>query len=87
MQLIESICEIPECGYITVNNILSNRVAVLFSVPSHEWNKLEQSKEWKNFQALFEKLQISQTAQLYLDKYRDTFARADTIMQANERKG
>lgn len=48
---------IPEEGYVVVSNILSNYVAVQFAVPDHEWSELEQSKEWRAFQALLEKAQ------------------------------
>lgn len=57
MYLIESIKTITDLGYEVTGNILSDQVAVLFSVPSHEWNELGQSKEWKDFVASLEKCQ------------------------------
>lgn len=44
----------PPLGYLEA---VSDRAAILFSVPSPEWRKLQESKEWKDFQALFEKCQ------------------------------
>ena len=52
--IASQIREIPDCGYVTINNILSSHVAVLFAAPSHAWNELEQSQEWIAFQALLE---------------------------------
>lgn len=57
MVLVDSVQEIPDCGYVIISNILSSHVAVLFAAPSHGWNKLEQSQEWKAFQTLLEKSQ------------------------------
>lgn len=57
MELIQKVTAVTDCGYETISNILSDRVAVLFSVPCREWNKLEKSDEWIAFQDLLEKAQ------------------------------
>ena len=57
MNLPDPVTKIPTEGYVTINYILSDHTAVLFAVPSHEWNELVESKEWKDFQALLEKTQ------------------------------
>lgn len=61
MLLTEPINCIPDHGYATIRNILSDRVAVLFSVTDHEWNRLVWSSEWKAFQVLLEKSQEEYT--------------------------
>lgn len=57
VEIIEPITEVPDKGYVVISNILSSHVAVLFAAPSRGWNELEQSQEWRAFQALLEKLQ------------------------------
>lgn len=57
MNLPDPVTRIPTEGYVTINYILSDHMTVLFAVPSHEWNELVESKEWKDFQALLEKTQ------------------------------
>ena len=57
MNLPDPVTKIPTEGYVTINYILSDHTAVLFAVPSHEWNELVESKEWRDFQALLEKTQ------------------------------
>lgn len=49
--------EAPVLGYGVFRHILSDSDLILFSVPGHGWNELEQSKEWKDFQILLEKFQ------------------------------
>ena len=49
--------KVPEFGYVTISSILSDQVVVEFSVPCHEWSKLEASKEWRDFQVLLERCQ------------------------------
>ena len=44
-------------GYEVFTDHIFDLSLVQFSVPYHEWRKLEESKEWKAFQALFEKAQ------------------------------
>ena len=44
-------------GYEVFTDHIFDLSLVRFSVPYHEWRKLEESKEWKAFQALFEKAQ------------------------------
>lgn len=48
---------IPKEGYTTTKSILSDSVVIQFSVPDHEWSKLIESKEWKDFQSLLEECQ------------------------------
>ena len=57
MYLPDPIRRIPTEGYVTIKSVLSDHTAVLFAVPSHEWNELVESKEWRDFQALLEKTQ------------------------------
>ena len=47
----------PVMGYVSTTNILSDYMVIRFAVPCREWNELEKSKAWKDFQALFEKIQ------------------------------
>ena len=47
----------PVKGYEVFTDHIFDLSLVQFSVPYHEWRKLEESKEWKAFQALFEKAQ------------------------------
>ena len=44
-------------GYEVFTDYVSGLSLIQFSVPYHEWRKLEESKEWKAFQALFENAQ------------------------------
>ena len=44
MNLPDPVTKIPTEGYVTINYILSDHTAVLFAVPSHEWNELVESK-------------------------------------------
>ena len=57
MNLPDPVKSIPTEGYVEIKYVLSDHTAVLFAVPSHEWNKLVESKEWKDFQVLLEKTQ------------------------------
>lgn len=57
MNLPSPVKRIPTEGYVTIKYILSDYTAVLFAVPSHEWNELVKSREWRDFQALLEKTQ------------------------------
>lgn len=47
----------PVQGYEVFTDYVSGLSLVQFSVPYHEWRKLEESEEWKAFQVLFEKAQ------------------------------
>ena len=49
--------EPPRQGYDESKSILSDWVTVRFSVSDHAWNELQESKEWKDFQALLEQYQ------------------------------
>lgn len=40
MYLPDPIRRIPTEGYVTIKSVLSDHTAVLFAVPSHEWNEL-----------------------------------------------
>ena len=65
---IEQVIALPnplELGYEEFTTILSDRVVIRFSVPSHVWNELRESKEWKDFQNLLEKYQTE-----YIQKQR-----------------
>ena len=44
-------------GYEEFTTLLSDYTVIRFSVPNHEWSKLRESKEWNDFQSLFEKSQ------------------------------
>lgn len=57
MELLFPINKIPTEGYVATTHILSAHTAIQFAVPSHEWSVLEKSREWKDFQALLEKIQ------------------------------
>lgn len=58
MKLVQELSEhSKQSGYGKIKSILSDWVVIQFSVPCHEWNELETSKEWKNFQDLLEKHQ------------------------------
>ena len=55
---LKPIVEEPaKVGYEEFKSILSYQVEIRFSVPDREWNKLRESKEWTEFQALLEKTQ------------------------------
>lgn len=58
-QLVSSIVprEPPRQGYDESKSVLSDWVTVRFSVPDHAWNELQESKAWKDFQSLLEKVQ------------------------------
>ena len=47
----------PVQGYEVFTDYVSGLSLVQFSVPYHEWRKIEESEEWKAFQVLFEKAQ------------------------------
>lgn len=57
MVLISKNNVVPTEGYATVTNVLSNHTTIQFAVPSREWNELEKSEEWTDFQVLLEKTQ------------------------------
>ena len=57
MVLISKNNIVPTEGYAAITNVLSDHTAIQFAVPSREWNELEKSKEWTDFQVLLEKTQ------------------------------
>lgn len=44
-------------GYEVIRSILYEWTIIRFVVPDHAWNELQESKEWKDFEALLEKVQ------------------------------
>ena len=57
MVLISKNNVVPTEGYATVTNVLSDHTTIQFPVPSREWNELEKSEEWTDFQVFLEKTQ------------------------------
>lgn len=62
----EPVYPAPEVGYVSSTSILSDRVLIQFSAPDHEWNELENLKEWKDFVKRLEECQREQIRNKHL---------------------